>query len=60
MPFARTPARLFASLTAAMFASAAPADTIFVNVALASGANNGTSWSDAYQGVTGRSGRAHV
>jgi hypothetical protein len=36
-----------------VIASSAQANTRFVNVGLATGANNGTSWADAFQGVDG-------
>jgi hypothetical protein len=53
MPVAHRIASSLATLAAAIIASAGHADTIFVNVALATGANNGTSWADAFQGITG-------
>jgi hypothetical protein len=36
-----------------VFAGRASANTRFVNVGLSTGANNGTSWADAFQGVDG-------
>jgi hypothetical protein len=41
------------SLLLGVFASGARAGTIYVNAALATGANNGTSWADAFQGTIG-------
>ncbi len=41
------------SLFLGLLAGSAGAGTIYVNAALASGANNGTSWADAYQGSGG-------
>jgi len=41
------------SLFLGLFAGSARAGTIYVNAALATGANNGTSWADAYQGASG-------
>ncbi len=42
-----------AFLLACALASGASAGTRYVNVALTTGANNGTSWADAIQGVSG-------
>ncbi len=41
------------SLFLGLLAGNAGAGTIYVNAALGSGANNGTSWADAYQGSSG-------
>jgi hypothetical protein len=41
------------SLLLCLLAGGAGAGTIYVNAALASGANNGSSWADAYQGSNG-------
>lgn len=43
------------SLFSALILTASPtfAGTLYVDASLASGANNGASWADAYQGVTG-------
>src|SRR6478735_9197045 len=42
-----------AALLLALLAGSAHAGTRYVNVALTTGANDGTSWADAFQGVTG-------
>src|SRR6187399_242051 len=41
------------SLFLGLFTASASAGTIYVNAALGSGANNGSSWADAYQGSGG-------
>ena len=42
-----------AFLLASVLASSARAGTIYVNIAQTTGANDGTSWADAFQGVDG-------
>lgn len=45
--------RILASFTCATLASVAHADTLYVDAALTTGANDGSSWSDAFQGPQG-------
>jgi hypothetical protein len=46
-------AALFAALLAALLAAPAVAGTLHVDVALTTGANDGSSWADAFQGPLG-------
>lgn len=48
-----TTSRFFTSLALLAFSSTSMAGTLFVDANLASGANDGSSWADAFQGASG-------